>query len=137
MGYIKSHRVTYLSPERDVVVGALAPGQRTPLFTISDYRRYSWYVRLPRVLGGHSWSGIVRCEASGAPAEGRIVDDRRSHGRLAAAGRLRAPHRSARAAEPRADRRARAGRFATAWAIPASCYRRLARVPSTEAEGEA
>src|SRR5262249_1257042 len=33
VGSIKSHRVTYLPPERNVVVGALAPGQRTPLFT--------------------------------------------------------------------------------------------------------
>jgi hypothetical protein len=34
------------------------------LFTIADYRRYSWYVRLARLPGGHSWTGIVRCEAS-------------------------------------------------------------------------
>jgi uncharacterized protein len=65
VGSIKSHRVTYLAPERNVVVGALAPGQRTPLFTIADYRRYSWYVRLAAVAGGHAWSGVIRCEASG------------------------------------------------------------------------
>ena len=65
VGYIKSHRVTYLPPERNSVVGALAPGQRTPLFTIADYKRYSWYVRLATLAGGHSWTGIVRCEASG------------------------------------------------------------------------
>ena len=65
VGSIKSHRVTYLPPERNVVVGALAPGQRTPLFTIADYRRYSWYVRLADVAGGHAWSGVIRCEASG------------------------------------------------------------------------
>jgi hypothetical protein len=65
IGYIKSHRVTYLPPDRTAVVGALAPGQRTPLFTIADYRRYSWYVRLATLAGGHSWTGIVRCEASG------------------------------------------------------------------------
>jgi len=51
--------------ERNAVVAQLAPGQRTPLFTISDYRRYSWYVRLAILAGGHSWTGIVRCEASG------------------------------------------------------------------------
>jgi hypothetical protein len=66
VGFVKTHRVTYLSPERNALVGSLEPGQRTPLFTISDYKRYSWYVRLARVLGGHSWSGIVRCEAGGA-----------------------------------------------------------------------
>jgi len=65
VGYIKSHRVTYLPPERNSVVGALAPGQRTPLFTIADYKRYSWYVRLATLAGGHSWTGVVRCEASG------------------------------------------------------------------------
>jgi hypothetical protein len=65
VGSIKSHRVTYLPPERNVVVGALGPAQRTPLFSIADYRRYSWYVRLAQVSGGHAWSGIIRCEASG------------------------------------------------------------------------
>jgi len=65
VGSIKSHRVTYLPPERNVVVATLRPAQRTPLFTIADYRRYSWYVRLADVEGGHGWSGIVRCEASG------------------------------------------------------------------------
>lgn len=65
VGYIKSHRVTYLPPEHNAVVGALAPGERTPLFTIADYRRYSWYLRLATLAGGHSWTGVVRCEASG------------------------------------------------------------------------
>ena len=32
---------------------------------IADYQRYSWYLRLTDV-GGHSWTGVVRCEASGA-----------------------------------------------------------------------
>jgi len=65
VGAIKSHRVTYLPPEHNAVVGALRPGQRTPLFTIADYRRYSWYVRLADVADGHAWSGVMRCEASG------------------------------------------------------------------------
>jgi hypothetical protein len=65
VGTIKSHRVTYLAPGRGAIVGSLGAGQRTPLFTIADYRRYSWYVRLAAVPDGHSWSGIVRCEASG------------------------------------------------------------------------
>jgi hypothetical protein len=70
VGYVKSHRVLYLTPERNRVVGVLSPGQRTPLFTISGYTRYSWYVRLAHVRGGHSWSGIARCEASnGLPLE--------------------------------------------------------------------
>ena len=65
VGYVKSHRVTYLEPDRNAVVAALAPGQRTPLFCIADYARYSWYVRLAMLAGGHSWTGVVRCEASG------------------------------------------------------------------------
>lgn len=64
VGYVKSHRVLYLSPERNRTVAELGPGQRTPLFTISGYTRYSWYVRLARIAGGHSFSGIARCEAS-------------------------------------------------------------------------
>jgi len=66
IGYVKSHRVTYLPPRQGETVGALGPGQRTPLFTIAAYERYSWYVRLSRPAGGHSWSGVVRCEASGS-----------------------------------------------------------------------
>jgi hypothetical protein len=64
VGYVKSHRVLYLSPERNRTVAGLAPGQRTPLFTISGYTRYSWYVRLAHVRGGHGFSGIARCETS-------------------------------------------------------------------------
>ena len=64
VGVIKSHRVTYLDPSRNAVIAALGAGQRTPLFAIKDYGRYSWYVRLAPVDGGHTWSGLVRCEAS-------------------------------------------------------------------------
>lgn len=78
VGYIKSHRVTYLPPEYNSVVGMLRAGQRTPLFTIADYKRYSWYVRLATLTGGHSWTGIVRCETSGQLplAEVRGIADR-------------------------------------------------------------
>ena len=82
VGYIKSHRVTYLPPEQNAVIAELARGQRTPLFTISaerpDVSRYSWYVRLAMLHGGHSWTGIVRCEASGRlPKEAvRLIADR-------------------------------------------------------------
>ncbi len=73
VGYIKSHRVRYLSPERNAVVAALARGQRTPLFTIGGYARYSWYVRLAVVAQGHSWSGIVRCEAPNSLPTDQVV----------------------------------------------------------------
>jgi hypothetical protein len=64
VGYIKTHRVPYLPPPQRGIVGELDAGTRTPLFTIGDYRRYSWYVRLAPRNGGHSWHGVVRCEAS-------------------------------------------------------------------------
>jgi len=64
VGVVKSHRVTYLEPARNPVIAALGAGQRTPLFAIKDYGRYSWYVRLAPIDGGHTWSGLVRCEAS-------------------------------------------------------------------------
>jgi hypothetical protein len=73
VGSIKSHRVTYLPPELNVVIGELRARQRTPLFTISEYRRYSWYVRLADVPGGHSWSGVIRCEASGQLPTSEVI----------------------------------------------------------------
>jgi hypothetical protein len=44
-------------------------GERTPLFVIGrggQYERYSWYQRLAELAGGHSWTGVVRCEVSSA-----------------------------------------------------------------------
>jgi hypothetical protein len=78
IGYVKSHRVTYLPSSQGATVVALGPGQRTPLFTIAAYERYSWYVRLSRPAGGHSWSGVVRCEASGSlpRSDVRAIADR-------------------------------------------------------------
>lgn len=78
VGYVKTHRVTYLSPERGAVIGRLAPGQRTPLFTLGGYARYSWYVRLSQVTDGHSWSAVVRCEAANSLplADVRVIADR-------------------------------------------------------------
>jgi hypothetical protein len=70
VGFAKSHRISYLPGESGAIIADLAPGQRTPLFTIKDYRRYSWYVCLARPRFGHSWSGIARCEApAGLPIE--------------------------------------------------------------------
>ena len=69
VGYIKSHRAPYLSPQNAPVIGRVRAGQRTPLFVIGrggQYERYSWYQRLADLPGGHSWTGIVRCEVSSA-----------------------------------------------------------------------
>ncbi len=75
VGIVKTHDVKYLEPEQDRVVGALAPGQRTPVFRVDaqPFSRYSWYVRLPGPPGG-PWAGIVRCEATGALAPQPIID---------------------------------------------------------------
>lgn len=67
VGYVKTHRAPYLSSGTAPMVGRLRAGERTPLFLIgggTPYARYSWYLRLAEVLGGHSWSGVVRVEVS-------------------------------------------------------------------------
>ena len=67
VGYIKTHRAPYLTAEKATVIGKIAPGERTPLFLIGKggaYPRYSWYLRLATLPGGHSWSGVVRAEVS-------------------------------------------------------------------------
>ena len=64
LGYIKSHHATYLPPELNALVGALAPGQRTPAFHMgTNWERYSWYLRLPGPKGA-PWSGVVRIECA-------------------------------------------------------------------------
>lgn len=67
LGFVKRQLMTYLPPKQACVVGALAPSERTPLFRFggAKFLRYSWYLRLATVKGGHSWSGIARCECSG------------------------------------------------------------------------
>lgn len=68
VGYVKSHRVSYLPSEHLPVIARLRRGQRTPLFLIEAeaYTRYSWYLRLADLPGGHSWTAVVRCEAPAA-----------------------------------------------------------------------
>jgi hypothetical protein len=66
LGYIKSHHATYLPPELNVLVGRLAPGQRTPVFRMgTSWDRHSWYLRLPG-LAGAPWAGVVRIECAAA-----------------------------------------------------------------------
>ena len=65
VGYIKAHHVSYLPAGQQHVIGRLAAGERTPLFTVGIKGfRYSWYLRLPGPAT-HAWWGVVRCEASG------------------------------------------------------------------------
>ena len=66
VGYIKTQHVQYLeSTDLQAVIGALRPGQRTPIFHIGgELPNWSWYLRLPGPLS-HSMSGIVRVELPG------------------------------------------------------------------------
>jgi hypothetical protein len=64
LGYIKSHRATYLPPDLNALVGTLAPGQRTPVFLMgTSWDRHTWYLRLPGGTGA-PWAGVVRIECS-------------------------------------------------------------------------
>jgi len=66
VGFIKTHQVAYLPPAQHAVVGALAAGQRTPVFaTGRAFARYASYLRLPNGAGT-PWAGVVRLEV---PAE--------------------------------------------------------------------
>jgi len=65
IGYVKTHRVSYLPELVSDVVRRLEPAERTPLFlTQTSWSRYSWYLRLPYGGDAHPWAGVVRCEAS-------------------------------------------------------------------------
>lgn len=67
VGFIKTHRVSYLGPEHQSLIGRLVAGERTPLFLIeAQYPRYSWYLRLDDLPDAHTWTAIVRCEAPAA-----------------------------------------------------------------------
>ena len=69
LGYVKTHRVSYLPTSLSDVVSRLRPRERTPIFlTQTTWSRYSWYLKLPGGEG-HPWAGVVRCEAS---AEGEV-----------------------------------------------------------------
>lgn len=66
VGFVKTQQLQYLPDPEQRVMGALRPGQRTPLFLIgsSGFTRWSWYLRLPGPIA-HPMSGIVRCELAG------------------------------------------------------------------------
>ena len=64
IGYVKTHRRTYLPPQLATVITRIKPGQRTPYFSVGTrWRQYSWYLRLPGPVGS-PWAGIVRVECS-------------------------------------------------------------------------
>jgi hypothetical protein len=89
LGYIKSHRATYLPPDLNALVGALRPGQRTPVFLMgTSWDRHTWYLRLPGPAGA-PWAGIVRIECSADLKPGEAVElaglSQRCLGRFASA----------------------------------------------------
>jgi hypothetical protein len=66
IGYVKSHRVTYLEPPLERTLARLGAGERTPLFlTTTSWSRYSAYLKLDETRS-HPFGGIVRLEL---PAE--------------------------------------------------------------------
>lgn len=75
IGFVKTHRDTYLPAGPGAVVGALDAGQRTPVFRLcrsDSWQRYSWYLRLPAAAGA-PWAGVVRVECAGELTPERAV----------------------------------------------------------------
>jgi hypothetical protein len=70
LGFIKTHRSEYLPAPLHRMVGALAAGQRTPVFGLgTSWQRYSWYLKLPGPSA--PWAGVVRVEC---PAERPVAE---------------------------------------------------------------
>jgi hypothetical protein len=66
VGYIKSHRVSYLDAPLERTVHRLSAGERSPLFlTTTSWSRYSTYLKLDETRS-HPWAGVVRLEIPGA-----------------------------------------------------------------------
>jgi hypothetical protein len=73
VGMVKTHHTAYLTGEAGAVLAALAPGERTPAFTVgTTWTRHSWYVRLPGP-GGAPLAGVVRCECAADTAPPAIT----------------------------------------------------------------
>jgi hypothetical protein len=77
VGYIKTHHAAYLPAGPAAVIGALRPGQRSPVFMMgTSWRRSSWYLQLPEAHGA-PWAGVVRleCSADLPPAQATALAD--------------------------------------------------------------
>ena len=103
LGYIKSHRSTYLPPDLNALVGTLEPGQRTPVFLMgTSWDRHSWYLRLPRAAGP-PWAGVVRVECSADLPAADVVRLRQPQPGLPGPVRLHPVQGPPRPAEPVPD----------------------------------
>ena len=96
LGYIKTHRTTYLASQLNAIVGTLKPGERTPVFLLgTGWDRHSWYLRLPAVSRA-PWAGVVRIECSADMPASQVIA-------LANASQLvLPPHASKEFRDPRA-----------------------------------
>lgn len=64
LGFIKSHRTSYLPARLHAMVSVLSAGERTPVFLMgTSWDRHAWYLRLPCPPGA-PWAGVVRVECS-------------------------------------------------------------------------
>jgi hypothetical protein len=64
LGFVKSHRASYLPARLHAMVSTLTAGQRTPVFLMgTSWDRHAWYLRLPCPPSA-PWAGIVRLECS-------------------------------------------------------------------------
>ncbi len=73
IGFVKSHRNSYLAAGLGAVVAQLMPGERTPVFRIErPFPVYSWYLRLPGASAA-PWAGVVRVECGGELAAAAAV----------------------------------------------------------------
>lgn len=65
IGFVKTHRSTYLSADLGAVIARLVAGERTPVFRIENtFPVFSWYLRLPAAADA-PWAGIARVECGG------------------------------------------------------------------------
>ena len=74
VGFIKSHRTSYLDPTLHSMVAQLRARERTPVFLMgTTWDRHSWYLRLP-CQPGAPWTGVVRIECAADVTTAQAVE---------------------------------------------------------------
>ncbi len=79
VGVVKRFARRYLEPEQEALLGALGPGERTPVFGLLDQqgrlRGFSWYTRIAVLRGPwHDHAGIARCEVRASLGDAAAFD---------------------------------------------------------------